>query len=118
MDDPSQTADLSREQQDTTALVRRLLGKRIADRYVDFCRLAAGGLPLRVSAPLAAHALRELESILRQTLDVPMDVAIQPTEEELKKLEAAKTALRTLGYGDDLVLRASGQLRPRLTRKK
>ncbi|MCK1590250.1 hypothetical protein [Bradyrhizobium sp. 169] len=118
MDDPSQTADLSREQQDTTALVRRLLGKRIADRYVDFCRLAAGGLPLRVSAPLAAHALRELESILRQTLDVPMDVAIQPTEEELKKLEAAKTALRTLGYGDDLVLRASGQLRPRLSHKE
>ncbi|MFT4118348.1 hypothetical protein [Bradyrhizobium sp.] len=118
MDDPTQTTDLSREQQDTTALVRRLLGKRIADRYVDFCRLAAGGLPLRVSAPLAAHALRELESILRQTLDVPMDVTIQPTEEEIEKLEAAKTALRTLGYGDDLVLRASNQLRPRLSHKE
>lgn len=118
MDDPSQTADLSREQQDTTALVRRLLGSRIADRYVDFCRLASGGLSLRVSTPLAAHALRELESILRQTLDVPMDVGIEPTEEELKKLEEAKTALRALGYGDDLVLRALSQLRPRLSHKE
>ena len=40
----------------------------MADGYVDFCRLASGALPLRVSIPLAAHAWRELESILRQTL--------------------------------------------------
>jgi hypothetical protein len=37
-----------------------LLGKAITDRYVDFCRLATGALPLIVSRPIAAHASRGL----------------------------------------------------------
>jgi hypothetical protein len=44
MDEPIKTFDLSPEQQNTTALIQRLLGKRIADRYVDFCRLAIGAI--------------------------------------------------------------------------
>jgi hypothetical protein len=35
MDTPSNAADLSQEQQDTASLLDRLLGKAIADRYVD-----------------------------------------------------------------------------------
>ena len=52
------TYDLSAEQQNTAALLERLLGRAIANRYVDFCRLAAGAFALHVSRPVAAHALR------------------------------------------------------------
>jgi hypothetical protein len=118
MDQPINTFDLSPEQQDTAALVHRLLGARIADRYVDFCQLAGGAVPLRVSRPVAAHALRELESILRQTLEVPMEVAVTPSQDETRRIERAKVQLQDLGYNDDEVQRASNQLRPRLSHKK
>jgi hypothetical protein len=42
MEEPVNAFDLPPEQQDTASLLDRLLGKAIADRYVDFCRLAAG----------------------------------------------------------------------------
>src|SRR5690349_14713963 len=64
---------LSAEQADTDRLVRRLFGTAIADRYVDFCRLCSGRLPLKVSRPLAGHALRELDSSIRSVLAAPMD---------------------------------------------
>jgi hypothetical protein len=118
MDEPIKTFDLSPEQQNTTTLVQRLLGKRIADRYVDFCRLAVGAFPLRVSSPLAAHALRELESILRQTLEVPMEVAVTPSPEDIEKIGKAKAQLQALGYRDDEVQRVANQLRPRLSHKE
>ncbi|MHC2585891.1 hypothetical protein ACVI1J_010434 [Bradyrhizobium diazoefficiens] len=118
MDEPIKTLDLSREQQDTATLMQRLLGKRIADRYVDCCRLATGGLPLRVSRPLAAYALRELESILRQTLDVPMEVAVPPTPQDMERIEKAKAGLRAIGYGEEDVQRVANQLRPRLSHKE
>jgi len=118
MDEPIKTFDLSPEQQNTTTLIQRLLGKRIADRYVDFCRLAAGAFPLRVSSPLAAHALRELESILRQTLEVPMDVAITPSQEQIDRIEAAKAQLQALGFNGDEIQRVANQLRPRLSHKE
>jgi hypothetical protein len=118
MNEPVKTFDLSPEQLNTVALIERLLGKRIADRYVDFCRLAAGAIPLRVSSPIAAHALRELESILRQTLEVPMDVAITPAPEDLDRIEKAKAQLLALGFGHDEVHRVSNQLRPRLSHKE
>lgn len=73
MDEPHNTFDLSPEQQHTSTLLNRLLGKAIADRYVDFCRLAAGAFALKVSRPMAAHGLRELDSMLRQVLAVPME---------------------------------------------
>ena len=113
-----QTFDLSPEQQNTATLIQRLLGKRIADRYVDFCRLAAGAFALRVSSPIAAHALRELESILRQTLEVPMEVAITPTQEQTERIEEAKTRLKSLGFSDDAIHRVVNQLRPRLSHKE
>src|SRR5258706_1433159 len=118
MDEPIKTFDLSPEQQNTTTLIQRLLGKRIADGYVDFCRLAAGAFPLRVSSPLAAHALRELESILRQTLEVRMDVAITPSQEQIDRIEAAKAQLQALGFNGDEIQRVANQLRPRLSHKE
>jgi hypothetical protein len=118
MDEPIKTFDLSPEQQNTAALIQRLLGKRIADRYVDFCRLAAGAFALRVSSPIAAHALRELESILRQTLEVPMDVAITPSQEQIERIEEAKAQLKLLGFSGDAVQRVANQLRPRLSHKE
>lgn len=118
MEEPIKTFDLSPEQQNTTVLIQRLLGKRIADRYVDFCRLAAGAFPLRVSSPIAAHALRELESILRQTLEVPMEVLVTPSSDDIERIGKAKVQLQALGYNDDEIQRASNQLRPRLSHKQ
>jgi hypothetical protein len=73
MDQPVNAFDLSPEQQETASLLQRLLGSAIANRYVDFCRLAAGAFALNVSRPMAAHALRELDSMLRGALEVPME---------------------------------------------
>ncbi|RWC92299.1 MAG: hypothetical protein EOS72_01910 [Mesorhizobium sp.] len=118
MEEPIKTFDLSPEQQNTTVLIHRLLGKRIADRYVDFCRLAAGAFPLRVSSPIAAHALRELESILRQTLEVPMEVSVTPSPDDIQRIGKAKAQLQALGYNEDEIQRASSQLGPRLSHKQ
>lgn len=89
MDNPVNTFDLSPEQQDTANLLQRLLGNAIADRYVDFCRLAAGAFALRVSIPMAAHAMRELDSMLRTALEVPMEAQARktpPSPETVKKI--------------------------------
>lgn len=118
MDDPATPFDLSREQQDTAALIQRLLGRRIADRYVDFCRLAAGAVPLRVSSPLAAHALREFDSILRQTLELPMEVAIEPSQQDIENMDKARAQLRAIGYDDEKISYAIKQLQPRLSHKE
>jgi hypothetical protein len=114
---PDKVFDLS-EQRNTTALIQRLLGKRIADRYVDFCHLAAGAFTLRVSIPIAAHALRELESILRDTLAMPTEATITPSQEDIDKIESAKTQLRALGFSDDQLQRVSKELKPRLNHKE
>jgi len=98
MDQATKPSDLSPEQRDTEALVRRLLGPQVADRYVDFCRLAAGECDLRVSTPMAGHALRELESIVRQTLAVPMDVVYAATPQDIKMVEDARRQLFDLGF--------------------
>jgi hypothetical protein len=56
MDQPTKPSDLSPEQRDTEALTRRLLGPQVADRYVDFCRLAAGEIARRVRVCADTHA--------------------------------------------------------------
>lgn len=117
MDEPVARPDLSSEQQNTSALIRQLLGKNIADRYVDCCRLSSGALPIRASIPVAAHAMRELESILRQTLAGPMEISVQASADDVAKTEAAKKLLRTLGFADDAIARAGEQLQPRLSHK-
>jgi hypothetical protein len=118
MDEAPTTFELTDEQRNTTALIRQLLGQRIADRYVDFCRLSAGAFPLRVSLPVAAHALRELESILRDMLEVPMDVSIAPSSEEAAKRQEAEKTLKAIGYSDEKIKRALKELAPRLSHKQ
>lgn len=109
--------DISDEQRNTAALLQRLLGKRIADRYVDFCRLAGGGLPLRVSVPLAGHAMREIEAVLRQLLATPADLTPVVCPEEQERLQQAQAALRGLGYDATAANRAVSALAPKLSHR-
>jgi len=68
-DDQPDISFLSAEQADSHRLILQLLGTAVADRYVDFCRLASGTLPLIVSRPLAGHALREtIVALVRSVL--------------------------------------------------
>ena len=73
-----ESGNLTSEQQDTAKLLEELLGKAVADRYVDFCKLSAGSLGLRVSLPMAAHALREMDSIFRETMEEFAGVKSRP----------------------------------------
>lgn len=115
MVDELPSSDMSEEQRHTASLLQRLLGKRTADRYVDFCRLAAGTLPLRVSVPLAGHAMREIEALLRQFLATPADLTVAVTPEAKDRLERADAALRALGYDKQAVDRARKALAPALS---
>ena len=118
MDQPVNAFDLSREQQETASLLQRLLGSAIANRYVDFCRLAAGAFALNVSRPMAAHALRELDSMLRGALEVPMEARAQETAEDAEKIAEARKQLRVLGFEDQVIDRAALELKPRLNHKQ
>jgi hypothetical protein len=109
--------DLTPEQEDTARLLDQLLGKPVSDRYVDFCRLSAGAFGLRVATPLAAHALRELDSILRQTLSIPLQVVIAPTAGEEARIKTVANELRKLGFGEEEIQRATDELQPRVNHK-
>ncbi len=104
--------NLTSEQQDTAKLLEELLGKTVADRYVDFCKLSSGSLGLRVSSPMAAHALREMDSIFRETLEDFAEVNPGPSEDDLKKQEEAANALRKLGFDEDAIKRSVSRLQP------
>jgi hypothetical protein len=117
MDTPSNAADLSQEQQDTASLLDRLLGKAIADRYVDFCRLAAGAFRIKVSRPLTAHALRELDSTLRHVLAVPMEAKAPEPPENADQLDEVRKRLSELHIEPGLIQRAVDSLKPRISHK-
>src|SRR6266481_10005122 len=68
---------LTPEQRDTGALLERLLGTAVAERYVDFLKLAEGSTDLRVTIPLAGHALREIEGTIRDALAASMDAEME-----------------------------------------
>lgn len=108
---------LSEEQADTDRLLRQLLGTAIADRYADFCRLSSGRLPLTVSRPLAGHALRELDSLIRHVLAVPMDARAVDNSEQEKWRRKARRLLRGMGFDDPAVQRAGDALKPRFSHK-
>jgi hypothetical protein len=118
MDEPVNAFDLSPEQQETTSLLQRLLGSAIANRYVDFSRLSAGAFALNVSRPMAAHALRELDSMLRGALEVPMEARAQETAKDAEKIAEARKQLRALGFEPQVVDRAARELKPRLNHKQ
>jgi hypothetical protein len=111
MTEPDDSGELSAEQQDTTNLLERLLGRAIADRYVDFCRLASGVFELRVSRPLARHALRELEGILRRSLKASLEV--RPTEDSIDPRHTkGREELSKLGFDNAAIERAVKALKP------
>lgn len=110
--------DMSEEQRHTASLLQRLLGKRTADRYFDFCRLAAGTLPLRVSVPLAGHAMREIDALLRQLLATPADLTVTVSPDTKDRLEQAGAALRKLGYNQQAADRAVKALTPNLSHRE
>lgn len=114
---PSGRWHLTSEHQDTFRLLEQVLGKSIADRYIDFCTLSYGIHGLRVSVPIAAHALRELDSIFRGALEELAGVNPGPSDTELEQQNAASDALRKLGYDDDAINRAVGGLIPRASHK-
>ena len=117
MDEQTNACELTPEQEDTAQRLRRLFGQIVADRYVDFCRLAAGAVRLRVSQPHAAHSLRELDSMLRHVLAVPLDVKAIENPEDVAKLERAREALMAVGYEQAQVHEATKKLRPVLSHK-
>jgi hypothetical protein len=108
---------LSPEQRDTTALLQRLFGRPVADRYTDFCRLASGASGLRVSRPMAAHALRELESMLRQALEAPFDARSVTNPSDPKRVNEIKSSMQRLGFNADAIRRALSGLEPRVNHK-
>jgi hypothetical protein len=59
-----------------------------------------------------------MESILRQTLEVPMENVVTPSQEDIGRIEKLKVQLQSLGYNDDQVQRVSNELRPRLSHKE
>lgn len=117
LDGPSNRPELSPSQEDTAGLIDDLLGKAVAARYEDFCRLSTGAFGLQVSKPLAAHALRELDSMLRGILAGPLGVEASEAPMEEEKREGARKLLKGLGYDDTVINRAIGMLSPRTNHK-
>ncbi|MDP2409782.1 MAG: hypothetical protein Q8M26_05800 [Pseudolabrys sp.] len=109
---------LSAEQADTNRLIEQLLGTAVAYRYVDFCRLASGTLPLIVSRPLAGHALRELDSLVRHVLATPMEARASDNIEEAKRRSEARAKLKEMGFDDLALQRAERALKPAFSHKK
>lgn len=105
---------LSPEQAGTTSLLRQLFGNAVASRYVDFCKLVGGDLPLHATRTLAAHALRELDALLRQVLASPFDAVIRddPSAKALRK--KARKSLKEIGFDEEARQRADGALKPQL----
>jgi hypothetical protein len=63
---------------------------------------------------MAAHALRELDSMLRGALEVPMEARAPETAEDAEKIAEARKQLRVLGFEDQVIDRAARELKPRL----
>jgi hypothetical protein len=115
--DSAEPFGLSEEQADTDRLLRQLLGTAIAYRYADFCRLSSGRLPLTVSRPLAGHALRELDSLIRHVLAVPMDARVVDDTAQKVCRRKARRLLRKMGFDDGAVQRAGDGLKPKFSHK-
>jgi hypothetical protein len=117
VEDSVDLSGLSQEQADTDRLLRQLLGTAIADRYADFCRLAGGTLPLIVSRPLAGHALRELDSLIRHVLATPMDARAVDDLKETRRRGEARCKLKEMDFDEPALQRVEAALKPRFSQK-
>jgi hypothetical protein len=109
---------LPSEQTATAETLRLLLGTAVANRYLDFCQLVSGTLPLHTTLPLAAHALRELEALVRTVLAAPMDAVVAESPEAKLQRRKAVKSLKSFGYDDDVLQGVSGKLEPRVNHKQ
>src|ERR1700675_2531095 len=112
------TSFLSPEQADTNRLIEQLLGTPVAYRRIAFCRLASGALPLIVSRPLAGHALRELDSLVRSVLVTPMEARASDNADEVRRRGQARTHLKELGFDESALQRAEKALKPSFSHAK
>jgi hypothetical protein len=118
MEDPATNFSPSSEQQETISLVQEFLGPAVAARYEDFCRLSAGVFDLNVTIPLAAHALREMESLLRSVLMGLLEVSIDEEPAQIEKVSKVQELLVSLQYDEDAIERAVKALTPQTTHAK
>ncbi|WP_028146099.1 hypothetical protein [Bradyrhizobium japonicum] len=116
-EDKEDSYALPAEQADTDRALRQLFGTAIANRYVDFCRLCSGRLPLKVSRPLAGHALRELDSLIRGVLAASMDALAQEDEQHAKKRAEALRALKDMKFDEETRQRAEKALKPQFNHR-
>jgi hypothetical protein len=100
MESPIKTFDLSPEQRQTA----KLLGQTVAARYETLCRLSVGAYNLHASKPMAAHALRELESMVRTVLVAPTQAGPLKDPVLKKKLTKARKALRETGLAERMII--------------
>jgi hypothetical protein len=98
-------------------MLRDLLGPAFAVRYEDFCRLAMGKFDLNTSLLMAAHALRELESMLRAVLAGPMGTVPTIDDSLSEKFAIAKSELRKLGLPDPILTDLEKVLKPKHSHK-
>ncbi|WP_441232726.1 hypothetical protein [Bradyrhizobium sp. 1200_D9_N1_1] len=85
----------------------------MANRYIDFCQIVSGTLPLLANLPPAAHALRELEGLVRAVLAAPMDAIPTESAESEKTRNEALEAVKAFGYDNEVLESLSKQLKPR-----
>lgn len=83
-------------------------------RYVDFCRLCSGRL---VSRPLAGHALRELDSLIRTVLTVPLEAQLSDSRAQQAMRRDARQLLKKMGFDDATVQRAGDELKPKFSHR-
>jgi hypothetical protein len=112
MDESANSFDLSADQRTTAKLLDRLLGQVVAARYEDLCRLSAGAFRLNVSKPMAAHALRELDSMVRSVLTVPVEAPTAKDPIAMQKSEAMRALLESQGYDPGAINRAMTAVEP------
>jgi hypothetical protein len=105
--------DFSEQQGATAQLLTQVLGATFADRYLDACRLASGTLPLRVSRPLAAHAMREFESSLRDVLAIHGENNAKPAAISKRTLKLLSAAIKDLGFDTGAMQRVRKAVEPR-----
>nr|ADF27188.1 hypothetical protein [Azospirillum baldaniorum] len=107
----------SPEDAEVIALLDRLIGHEVAIRFADCCRIASGATGLIADLPLLSHGMRELESLLRESLLAVLDLPVPPPAgaaervADIRRLQADKCL--TKDEADTLDRRISGDGRHR-----
>ena len=107
---------LSSTQRETATLLAEVFVAVISDRYLDFCRLCENESGLTVVRPMAFHAFRELESLLRGALLPPANSTSQQSDLAPELQKQVRAALKALGFDANASTEALKALRPRTSR--